>query len=126
MNQHIIIPFKSIPQPRPQLKRGGGKAHYGSQAFLDFKLKLTNLLRCKLMPVSAGEYPIYIIVKYLVGKSGQKSDVDNHLKIAVDCLVQSGILIDDNMNYVKGICGIAEESDTEMFEIILQNLPFGF
>ena len=123
MKQTLIIPFKSLPQPRPTLKRNSSTAYYGSQSFMDFKLKLTNFLRCSLNVVN--EYPIYILVKYYFKLNNLKkfpnSDIDNHYKILVDCLVQSRIIKDDNMNYVKGVLGKVEDNENEMFEIVLTN-----
>ncbi len=123
--QHLIIPFASRPQPRPQLKRNGGKAHYGSQEFMDFKLKLTNLIRCKFQPVRI--YPVYLMTKYhiKVDKNGHypKSDVDNHQKVLIDCIVQAGILTDDNMNYLRGTVTEVIDSTSDMFEFILTDDP---
>lgn len=95
----IIIPFPSIPQPRP---RKTNRGTYYPRAYTIAKNQFESFLRARVEPLDGDDYPLEVeAIIYTAKAKNMGSDVDNHLKFICDRLTDSGVIRNDNLNSIR-------------------------
>ena len=98
----FLIPSKPIPQCRPRFSRTGGV--YYSPKVQAYRKEATLTLREQARgnhltrPI---DYPIMAVMVF--HGANPSSDLDNQIKILLDCAVDAGVLSGDNVGVVSAL-----------------------
>lgn len=122
----LVIDGQPVAAPRPRVTRMGRA--YLPKHYTDYKKSAILQLRCqnKAHPISED---MHIHVEYVFKRlantpkrqkrriyKSKKPDIDNCIKSTLDCLVDAGVLLDDNIvvsiSAVKYMAALGEEPHT--------------